>query len=106
MHQLAMLQVPRHAMMERAARHVMALGYEPSDCLLQLQRGTNRIDEPTVEVDRLCVLGEPCFEITVTRSPFVDFRCIVTTTPRLIAWPPAIDNMTAPQDQRSSMSET
>lgn len=94
------IQAPRRQMMDDAARCVLALGYEPSECLLQMRRGTERIDEPSVEVDCLFVLGEPCFEVTVTRTPFVDWTCTYTTTPRLIAWPPARPP-TAPQVPRA-----
>lgn len=80
----------------------MKLGYQPSDCLLQTLRGTDRLDTQSVEIHRLLVLGEPCFEVAVTRSAFFGYKCTYTTTPRLIAWPP---NKVAHQVQRPSPDE-
>jgi hypothetical protein len=78
---------PRRNMMEEFARHVLALGYQPSECLLEYQQGTHSMDRPSVEYDRLYVLGELCFEIKVTRSPWVDFTSTLTTEPRVVKYP-------------------
>jgi hypothetical protein len=80
------------AMLDRACECVMALGYGPDECLIEHccsspDNGDRRL---------LRVLGEPCFEVTTTRSEWVDYKCTVTHTPRLIAWPP-YRPMTAPQ---------
>lgn len=87
--QIAVAMAPRERMLDAAARCVMDLGYQPSDCLIQQLRGPSIVDLDTVEVDRLLVLGEPCFEVTVRRTPMKDWTFTITTTPRLIAWPPA-----------------
>lgn len=76
-------------MMERACKHVHALGYEPSECLIQHHRTTATMPlGDSTERHLLLVLGEPCFEVT-TRREWRDMKLLLTHTPRLIKWPEA-----------------
>lgn len=99
---IASITAPRTAMMEHAARLVMALGYEPHECLLRSVRGHGGMGTD-VEIDRLEVLGEPCFEVRVEMSPWVDHKRTYKTIPRVIAWPPFRSTPSAPQVQRQTM---
>ena len=90
---------PRRQLMEAAVRTVFMLGYDPDDCLIQNQLGIDRLDEPSIEVDRLIVCGQPCFEVEFKRSPIANFEITYTTTPRLIAWPSARQSRASAGDQ-------
>lgn len=76
-------------MFERAISYISDLGHSISDITL------TRVDDPFVEGEpirrrhRVLLQGEPCFEVVVESTPWQDFRCIVTSTPRVIAWPEA-----------------
>jgi hypothetical protein len=80
---------PADTLMEQAVRMVFVLGYEPADCRIDTVRGHDRLDTTSREIRLLLVLGNPCFEVKVRRSPIVDLKFSVTVTPRLHAWPPA-----------------
>jgi hypothetical protein len=73
--------------METACSTVIALGYRPDECLIDVRRSPDLTSETRI----LSVLGAPCFEVTLTTTPMTapDYRIEITTTPRLIAWPPA-----------------
>lgn len=95
------MQRPRRLLMEQACAAVIALGYDPLNCLIEYRMGNNSIHETNVEVDRLIVAGTACFEVEVVRTPIVDLKFTVTTTPRFLAWPPP-----APQVRASSAAGT
>lgn len=78
------------APMEEFAKYVLAIGYTPADCLIQTVRGTDSMDEPSVEIHRLLVRGEPCFEVTVTRSPMRDCKFTYTVEPKIIKLPDCV----------------
>lgn len=78
---------PGFHMMERACKHVLALGYEPSECLIQHHRPiATPVHGDSTERHVLVVLGDPCFEVA-TRREWRDMKLLMTHTPRLIKWP-------------------
>lgn len=66
--------------MEMACSHVILLGYQPAECTIAVQ------DRPRRMRHVLRVGPLECFEVTIARH-WDGVRTVVTTTPRVIAWP-------------------
>jgi len=71
---------------DTACSTVIALGYEPSECVIEIER------DALIERRTLKVLGNPCFEVAMEAQPLTaghGLGLVIATTQRLIAWPAA-----------------
>lgn len=79
---------PAMESMDSACMTVLALGYRPDQCSIEVERSVDlRSDKRT-----LSVLGKPCFEVTIEALPMSapDYKFEIITTPRVIEWPPQV----------------
>lgn len=70
-------------LMDSTARALMAMGIQPSDCLIE-----HIEDDQCRPVRRvLKAYGQPVMEVLTERTPTGPYSWTVTHTPRFIAWP-------------------
>lgn len=82
---------PASQLLEQAIRVVLARGYSTRDCQV-VTEGPLFPDPGRPTRHTLLVRREPCFEVEVTQTVVIGDHSYVniTTTPKLIGWPPSL----------------